>query len=214
MYISPSRFWTRSGTGNIRCHQGHLSPPPFPFPLSFCQDFPADGVSMGSHTVLLQGPWPGQWLLSVTPRAPSAMSSAVLGTQTCWQSREQLMGGAGNFSIFGGHSQELPVTELLRCLGMKQSFCSQWEEQTEPGHPVAPFGAVKDGAAGWKSWLWGLRSTPKWPGRAVGKHTAHVQDTSSSSFLPTGPSSLSLPAPMSWLPNQLFRAIAGPCQWQ
>lgn len=36
------------------------------------------------------------------------------------------------------------MTELLGYLGKKQSFCSWWEEQTEPEHPAVPVGAVKD----------------------------------------------------------------------
>lgn len=36
------------------------------------------------------------------------------------------------------------MAELLGYLVKKQSFCSCWEEQTEPGHLAAPVGAVKD----------------------------------------------------------------------
>lgn len=33
--------------------------------------------------------------------------------------------------VFGGHSQELPVTELLGCLGKKKSFCFSCAEQRQ-----------------------------------------------------------------------------------
>lgn len=206
MYISPSRFGTRSGAGNIQCYQGHhLSPPPFPFPLSFCQVFPADGVSMGSCTVLLKVPGQGsssflweqelhqRWArLSLAHRPADRagnsrrevqeISQSLVDTlrSYLWQSSSGVL-ASNKASAPGGKSRQ--SQDILQCL------LGQWRMW----------------AAGWKSYLWGLRSTPRWPARAVGKHTAHVQDTSSSCLLPAGPSSLSLPAQMSWLPQQLFR---------